>query len=105
MKIGCLAVTLLGLLVFASAHVEAQAYGPYYYGPYSDAIQYHQYLQQHDPYYELHLMHYQLYLRQYQPHQIYQPCCYAFGLPVWSTPTSRVPQTVIAPRPQSVRRK
>ena len=104
MKIGCLAVTLLGLLVFASAHVEAQAYGPYYYGPYSDAIQYHQYLQQHDPYYELHLMHYQLYLRQYQPHQIYQPCCYAFGVPVWSMPT-RVPQAVIAPRPQAVRRR
>jgi hypothetical protein len=108
MKAIFLTVTVLSFLAFGTPHVQAQAYGPY--NPYWD-VQYHQYLQwqqyleylrQTDPYYELHAMHYQLYLQPYQPYQIYQPCCYAFGIPVWSTPASRVTQGAIAPRPPAV---
>ncbi len=107
MKTSFLAVTLLALLVLGTHDLQAQAYGPYYYGPYWDEILYHQYLQQYDPYYELHVMHYQLYLRPYQPYQIYQPCCYAWGviIPGWSTPISPWPQAVISPRPQAIRRR
>ena len=87
-----LVVTLLASLVLGSRDVKAQAYGPSYYDPYSDAIQYQQYqqylqwqqylayLQQYDPYYELHMMHYQLYLPPYPSYQLYQPCCFAAGV-------------------------
>ena len=120
MKTTFLAGTLLSLLVFGTPHVQAQAYGPYYnpywdvqYRQYLEWQQYLEYLRQTDPYYELHAMHYQLYLQPYQPYQIYQPCCVAFGIPVWSTPGSRVPQAAITsrppavttPRPPGVRRK
>ena len=27
-------------------------------------------------------MHYRLYLPQYQPYQVYQPCCYAWGVAI-----------------------
>jgi len=93
MKKWFLTVSLLALLVSAAHNVRAQDYAAYY-DPYWDEIQYQQYLQyvqylqQYDPYWELHLIHYRLYLQQYQPYQIYQPCCYAWGVPVpqWSTP-------------------
>ena len=79
---------LSALLVFVAIvvgqfKVEAQIYGPYYYGPNGD-IQYQhylhwqqhlQYLQQVDPYYELHAMHYQLYLPPSQTYGVYAPCC------------------------------
>jgi hypothetical protein len=108
MKTSFVAVSLLALLVLGAREVWAQGYGPYYYDPYWDEIQYQQYLQylqQYDPYYELHVMHYRLYLPQYQPYQIYQPCCYAWGvaIPQWSTPGARR-QPVISPRPQAVGR-
>jgi hypothetical protein len=109
MKLLFSTVTLLVLLVFVTPHLRAQSYGPYY-GPYWDAQyqqylqwqQYLQYLQQYDPYYELHVMHYQLYLQPYQPYQIYQPCCYSFGIPVWSaTPRRLIPQAAIT-RPNRI---
>jgi hypothetical protein len=102
MKTSFLAVALLGLLVLGARDLQAQVYGPYY-GPYGD-VQYQQYLQyqhylqwqdyleylrQTDPYYELHIIHYQLYLQPYQSYQIYQPCCYAFGIPARSSPFGR----------------
>ena len=45
MKKAFLAVTLLALLVLGTRDLQAQAYGPYYSGPYWDAIQYQQYQQ------------------------------------------------------------
>lgn len=116
MKTSSLAITaLLVLLVLAIRDVQAQAYGPYYYGPYWDAIQhqqyqqylqhqeYWQYLQQNDPYYELHMMHYQLYLQPYQPYQLYQPCCYAWGviIPERLPPIRHRPRAAIGPREQT----
>lgn len=117
MKATLLAVALLGLLLVGARDLQAQ-YGPYY-GPYWD-VQYQQYLQyqhylqwqdyleylrQTDPYYELHVMHYQLYLQPYQPYQIYQPCCYAFGIPVWSSSFGRVPHWARSRAPQPVQRR
>ena len=117
MKKSLLAVTLLALLVLGARDLQAQAYGPYY-NPYWD-VQYQQYLQyqhylqwqqyleylrQTDPYYELHVMHYQLYLRPYQPYQIYQPCCYAWGviIPRWSAPVSPRSHAAVTPLPRAV---
>lgn len=111
-----LAVTLLGALVLGSRDLHAQAYDPYYYDPYWDAIQYQQYqdylqwqqylehLRLHDPYYDLHVMHYQLYLQPYQPYQAYQPCCYAWGVavPQWSIPLRPESRPFIAPRGQAL---
>ncbi len=104
MKTSLLAFSLLALLVLGAHGVQAQGYGPYY-DPSWDEVQYQQYLQylqENDPYYELHVMHYRLYLQQYQPYQIYQPCCYAWGVPIpqWSTPIR--PQPWIRSRPQFV---
>jgi hypothetical protein len=84
-----LSALLLFVLIGAGFRaVEAQVYGPYYYGPYGD-LQYQQYLQwqqylehlrQVDPYYELHVMHYQLYRQPIQPYPFYAPCCYAWSI-------------------------
>ena len=117
MKKSFLAVTLLALLVLGTRELQAQAYGPYFYGPYWDVQyqqyqqylqwqQYLQYLQQYDPYYELHVMHYQLYLQPYQPFQLYQPCCYTGGviIPQWSARISPLPQAV-GPLPPATRRR
>ena len=112
MKALFLGVALLGLLVLDARDLRAQAYVPYY-GPYWD-VQYQHYLQWQqyleylrltDPYYELHVMHYQLYLRPYQPYQIYQPCCYAFGIPRSSPSFARAPKEIKNRSPHSVRRK
>jgi hypothetical protein len=118
MKASFLSVALLSLLLLGTPDLRAQAYGPYY-GPYWD-LQYQQYLQyqnylqwqqyldylrQTDPYYDLHVLHYQLYLKPYQPYQVYQPCCYAFGIPAWSTSIGRVPQATRSRTPQAVRRR
>jgi hypothetical protein len=97
MKNFLLAVTLLASFVLGSRNLEAQGYGPYYYGPHWA------YLQLHDPYYDLHAMHYQRYLRQYQPYQVYQPCCYAWGvISQPSLPIRPEPQPVIGPRGQAI---
>lgn len=116
MKNSLLAITLLGLLALGSRDVQAQVYDPYW-----DAIQYQQYLQhqqylaylqQYDPYYELHVMHYQLYLQPYRSYQHYQPCCYAWGVPILE-PSTRIEtpprpvidsrsRTVVAPAPRAV---
>ncbi len=95
MKTSFLAVALLALLVLGARDLQAQAYGPYYYGPYWDQM------------HELHVMHYQLYLQQYQPYQIYQPCCYSLGVivPGWSNSIGPRPQAVISPRSQATRRR
>lgn len=111
MKNFILAVTLLALLLVGSRDLQAQAYGPYYYGPYWDFQyqqyqqylqwqQYLQYLRQYDPYYDLHVMHYQLYLPPYHPYQLYPPCCYALGatIPAWSKPIAPQLRSVISPR-------
>ncbi len=45
MKTSFLAVALLALLVLGARDLQAQAYGPYYYGPYWDQMQYQQYQQ------------------------------------------------------------
>ena len=115
MKASFLAGALLGLLLLSASDLRAQV-SPYY-DPYWD-IQYQQYLQyqyylqwqdyleylrQTDPYYELHVIHYQLYLQPYQPYQIYQPCCYGFGVPVRSF--GRIPQGVKNRAPQTIRRR
>ena len=110
MKMFFLAITLLALLALGSRDVQAQAYGPYYYDPYWDAIQYQQYqeylayLQQYDPYYELHVLHYQLYRYPYHSYQLYQPCCYAWGVPILerSTPIGPLPRPVIGSRSRTV---
>jgi hypothetical protein len=101
-KVIFLAITLMGMLVIESQHVQAQMYGPYPYAPYWDGSQYqpYWYAQQNDPYYDLHAMHYQLY-RQPYGYPIYQPCCYAGGIPsLWSAPIITVPQVIITPRPR-----
>ena len=108
--------TFLALVLFAwlgagAREAGAQVYP--YYDPYWD-FQYQQYLQyqhymqwqdylaylqQTDPYYELHLMHYQLYRWPYPPYQVYQPCCYAWGVaPYQSIPIRPRPRPVITPR-------
>jgi hypothetical protein len=117
MKASLLAVALLGFLLLGTADVRAQTYSPYY-GPYWD-VQYQQYLhyhnylrwqeyllylEQYDPYYELHVMHYQLYLEPYHPYQTYPPCCYAFGLPGWST-FGRIPHWFRSRAPQAIGRR
>ena len=117
MKASFLAAALLGLLLSGTPDLRAQVYGPYY-DPYWD-LQYQQYLQyqhylqwqdylkylrQTDPYYDLHVLHYQLYLRPYQPYQIYQPCCFTFGVPTWSSSLGRVPHRSRS-APQAVRRR
>lgn len=118
MKAFCLAVALFGLLVLDARDLRAQAYGPYY-GPYWDVqyqqnLQYQHYLKwqeyldflrQTDPYYELHVMHYQLYRQPYQPYQIYPPCCYAIGIPTWSTPFGWVPYWARSLAPDAVSRR
>lgn len=109
------AVALLASLVLGSRELQAQPYGRYYYGSYWDAIQYENYqnylhwqqylayLQLHDPYYDLHVMHYQLYLRQYQPYQVYQPCCYEWGVVAQpSLPIRPEPRPVIDARGQAI---
>jgi hypothetical protein len=54
--------------------------------------QYHwDYWRQNDPYFDLHVMHYQLYLHRFNPFVAYAPCCYAVGIPTWSTPSRRMP--------------
>jgi hypothetical protein len=104
MKNSFLAITLLGLLALGSRDVQAQAYDPYW-----EEIQYQQYLQhqqylaywrQYDPYYELHVLHYQLYRQPYYSYQLYQPCCYAWGVPSLglSTPIGPAPRQVIGSR-------
>jgi hypothetical protein len=118
MKVSFWTVALFGLLVLGAPDLRAQVYGPSY-GPYWD-VQYQQYLQyqhylqwqqyleylrQTDPYYDLHVMHYQLYLRPYQPYQTYQPCCYAFGIPLLSAPIRPVPHAGRSRAPQTVRRR
>jgi len=118
MKASCLAIAIFTLLVLGARDLRAQPYGPYY-GPnwdvqYQQFLEYQHYLQwqeyleylrQTDPYYELHAMHYQLYRRPYQPYQIYQPCCYAFGIPTFSKPISRGPHALRNRTPQAVRRR
>jgi hypothetical protein len=48
-------------------------------------------------------MHYQLYRQFYQPYQVYQPCCYAWGVvPYPSIPISPGPRRVFPPRGQAV---
>ena len=104
MKAFLLATAIFGLLVLSARDLRAQAYGPFY-DPYWD-VQYQQYLQyqhylqwqdyleylrQTDPYYDLHVMHYQLYLQPYQSYQIYQPCCFTFGVPSRSLRFGRMP--------------
>jgi hypothetical protein len=113
MRHSLLAVTLLALIIFTGRKLQAQVYGPYYYGSYWD-VQYQQYLeyqrylewqqylaylQQHDPYYELHVMHYQLYLPPQQPY-LYQPCCYPSGviLPAWPMSLRPEPRSMVRPR-------
>jgi hypothetical protein len=105
MKAIFLSIALMGLLVLESREVKAQMYGPYG-APYWGGVQYqpYPYPQQYDPYYDLHVMHYQLYLQQYPGYPIYQPCCFAGGVPVWSPPVVRRPE-VIAPRPRVSRRR
>jgi hypothetical protein len=50
------------------------------------------------------VMHYQLYLQPYQPYQIYQPCCFSFGIPIWpTTPRRLLPQP--ATRPNRIGRR
>jgi hypothetical protein len=117
MKASFLTVTLLSLLLLGTPDLRAQAYGPYnpywdvqyqqylQYQQYSQWQQYLDYLRQTDPYYELHVMHYQLYLQPYQPYLTYPPCCYAFGIPAWSTPLSRAPHAFRSRTPQAVRRR
>jgi len=118
MKASFLAIAIFGLLVLCAPALRAQAYGPYY-GPYGDAqyqqyLQYQHYLQwqqyldylrQTDPYYDLHVMHYHLYRRPYQAYQTYPSCCYAFGIPAWSTPLGRAPHAPRSRPPQAVRRR
>jgi hypothetical protein len=118
MKVFFSTLILFGLLVLGTRNLQAQAYDPYF-NPYWD-VQYQQYLhyqhylqwqqyldylRQTDPYYDLHVLHYQLYLRPYQPYQTYLPCCYAFGIPAWSAPTSRAPRGFRGGAPQPVRRR
>jgi len=113
MKVSVLVIGLLTLLFVGAADLRAQAYGPYY-SPYED-VQYQQYLQwqqqyldywrQNDPYYDLHVMHYQLYRPRYQPFLAYPPCCYAVGIPTWSTPLRRVPHGPKSRAPKAVRRR
>lgn len=112
MKVTLLAIGLLCLFLVGATDLRAQIYGPYY-NPYGDA-QYQQYLewqryldylQQVDPYYELHVMHYQLYLQRFQPFFVYPPCCYAIGIPRWSTPLRRMPHGAKSRAPKAVRRK
>ena len=119
MKASILAIALFGLLVLGVRDLQAQTYGPDYYGPYWDPqyqqyLQYQNYLQwqsyleylrQTDPYYELHVLHYQLYLQSYQPYQIYPPCCYAIGIPAWSTPLGRAPHAARSRPSQAVKRR
>ena len=114
MKVYFLAIAILSLLVFRVPDIRAQSYGPYWEVQYQQYLQHQQYLQwqqyleylrQNDPYYELHAMHYQLYLRPYPPHQIYVPCCYAVGIPVWSTPTGRVPHAAKGRKSKAGRRR
>src|ERR671922_1122018 len=101
MKTAFAATVLLGLLVLGTRDAQAQAYGPYYYGPYWDGSQYQQYVQR-NPYYDLEVMHYQLYLPQHQPYPIYQPCCFLGGviIPWWSTPISPLPPAIVLQRLQ-----
>jgi len=112
------AIAFLSFLLLGARDLRAQVYP--YYDPYWD-FQYQQYLQyqrymqwqdyleylrQTDPYYDLHLMHYQLYLQPYQSYPIYQPCCYAFGVPVRATALGRAATQVVKGRaPQAVRRR
>jgi len=112
MKMSLLLIGLLGLLVVSFTDLRAQVYGPYY-PPYGD-VQYQQYLEwqryqdylrQIDPYYELHVMHYQLYLQRFQPSLLYPPCCYAVGIPRWSTPLRRVPHGPKSRAPKAIRRR
>jgi hypothetical protein len=111
MKKSVVAVILLAWLVLSGRDVQAQAYGPFYdpywdfqyqqYLQYQHSLQwqqYLQYLQLYDPYYELHVMHYQLYRQPYQPYLAYPPCCYAVGIPVWSTPIDPVPRRELGSR-------
>jgi len=106
----------LGLVLFALLGSGARGVGaqPYpYYDPYWDLhyqqyLQYQHYmqwqdylayLQQTDPYYELHLMHYQLYRWPYPPYQVYQPCCFLWGVvPSRSIPFAPEPRPIVAPR-------
>ena len=100
MKAFFLATALLVLLLVGTHEVNAQVYAPYPYAPYWDGTQYqpYPYPQQNDAYYDLHVMHYQLY-RQPYGYPIYQPCCYASGIPsLWSAPVITVPQVIITPR-------
>jgi hypothetical protein len=113
MKNSLLTITLLCLLALGSRDLQAQVYDPYW-----DAIQYQHYMQyqeylaylrQYDPYYELHVMHYQLY-RPSHSYQLYQPCCYAWGVPILggSALIGRSPvigsrtRTVVGPAPRAV---
>jgi hypothetical protein len=110
MKALLLAIGVLMLFAFAAPDPRAQAYDPYY-GPSWD-LQYQHYLagQQHldylrqiDPYYELHVMHYQLYRQPYPSAFVYTPCCYAVGIPTWTTPFRRVPHGPKSRPPRAVR--
>ena len=118
MKASFLAAAIFGLLILSATNLRAQVYSPYYYGPYWDAqyqyLQYQNYLQwqqyldylrQTVPYYDLHVLHYQLYLQPYESYQIYPPCCYAFGLPMWSAPIIRGPHGPRTRLPKSARRR
>src|SRR4051794_35297856 len=102
MKAIFLLTALLAFMVFGNHEANAQVYGPYAYAPYWDGTQQYQsypYPQQYDAYYDLHVMHYQLYRQPYPGYPLYQPCCYAAGIPsVWSAPIVTVPQVIITPR-------
>jgi hypothetical protein len=115
MKATFLAITLLGLLLVGARDLRAQLYpyyDPYWDFQYQQYLQYQQYmqwqdylayLQQTDPYYDLHVMHYQLYRQFYQPYQVYQPCCYGWGVVSQpSLPIRPEPRPVIDPRGQAI---
>lgn len=118
MKASFLALAIFGLLTLGATNLRAQVYNPYFYGPYWEAqyqyLQYQNYLQwqeylaylrENDPYYDLHVLHYQLYLQPYQPYQLYSPCCYGFGIPVWPAPIIRVPNQTRDRFPKVLRRR
>ena len=104
MKAIFFAIMLMGLLVLGSQEVRAQYYNPYAYGPYWGGPQYqpNPYPQQYDPYYDLHVLHYQLYL----PYPGYPNQPFFTGVaPFWPQAVVGVPQVIITPRSQPMRRR
>lgn len=113
MKALLIAITLVSLLFLGAAELRAQVHGAYT-NPYWD-LQYQQYLEwqqyhldywrQNDPYFDLHVMHYQLYLQRFNPFVAYAPCCYAVGIPRWTTPPHRLRHGAKIRGPKAIRRK